>query len=87
MTKKELFILNYLIAHPKCYGLDIVNASDGLLKKSGSIYVILSRLKTQGLIDSEKIEFPSPQPPRRKYWITEDGELELKALQDTLKPS
>lgn len=74
-SKKELLILNMLIASSKpLYGLEMVEASHGSLKR-GTIYVTLMRMKDKGLIDSKPEPRPSPEIgiARRLYWPTGFG--------------
>lgn len=56
------------------YGLELVDASDGRLKR-GTVYVTLSRMETKGFVTSRQEE---PRPgaiglPRRLYCVTPYG--------------
>lgn len=64
------------------YGYDIVQAlsgEGGLVIKEGTIYPLLGRLRSEGLVDAEWR--PSPQGPRRKYYrLTPEGERRLAEM-------
>lgn len=64
----ELCILA-ILAEGKRYGYDVVQAlhgAQGLVIKEGTIYPLLNRLKSEGLIEAEWQA--SPQGPDRKYY-------------------
>lgn len=70
----ELCVLNSLRAG-KQYGYDIVKqlrALDGLVIGEGTIYPILSRFRTQGLVEATIEESPDG-PPRKYYRLTMEG--------------
>ncbi len=75
LSKKEFLILGMLISKGEMFGLEMVEASDGELKR-GTIYVTLQRMGDKGYIESR--EEPRAQPeigiPRRKYSATGLGE-------------
>ena len=75
LSRKEFKILELLIAKGEMFGLEMVEASEGELKR-GTIYVTLQRMGDKGYIESR--EEPRPMPeigiPRRKYWATGLGE-------------
>lgn len=77
----ELCILAILSRGTR-YGYGIVQAlsgSGGLVIKEGTIYPLLNRLRSEGLIDAEWR--PSPQGPKRKYYrLTPAGEERLAAM-------
>ena len=77
----ELCILA-ILAHGKRYGYDVVQAlsgAEGLVIKEGTIYPLLNRLKSEGLVDAEWQ--PSPQGPARKYYtLTPAGQRTLVAM-------
>jgi DNA-binding PadR family transcriptional regulator len=57
------------------YGLDLVEASNGILKR-GAVYVWLMRLEEKGLVTHRQDPTPPPRPglsPRRQYQITDAG--------------
>jgi len=71
----EFCILNAL-GNRRLYGYDIVKrlrAVDGLVIGEGTIYPILSRFRTQGLVEASVEESPEG-PPRKYYRLTELGE-------------
>lgn len=61
-------MLELLVANGKSYGLQLVTASDGRLKR-GTVYVTLGRMEEKGYVESE----PDPMAaddlvlPRRMY--------------------
>jgi DNA-binding PadR family transcriptional regulator len=72
----EALILDLLAARGATYGLDLVEASGGRLKR-GSVYVTLGRMEQKGLVVSRLDERPGEGPPRRLY---EPTALGLRAL-------
>jgi PadR family transcriptional regulator PadR len=79
----ELCILNALQAGRK-YGYDIVKqlrAIDGLMISEGTIYPILSRFRTQGLVETTIEESPDG-PPRKYYRLTAAGKQCLGDMND-----
>ena len=63
-----------LLGHGQRYGLELVDSSDGALKR-GSVYVILARMEDKGFVDSWQEE-RSPGAsglPRRLYRATPYG--------------
>lgn len=80
LPKKEQLILELLIAGGSQYGLQLVEASSGALKR-GTVYVTLSRMEAKGLVESQ------PEPlapgaiglPRRLYKPTALGERLMRA--------
>lgn len=54
-----------LLAGGPMFGLDMVAASPGVLKR-GTIYVILDRMEDEGLVTSKLRPFPE-MAPRRLY--------------------
>jgi PadR family transcriptional regulator PadR len=66
----------------RLYGLEMlrvleVRSSLGLAE--GTLYLILSRLKTEGLVDSEWIDAGTGHP-RKYYWLTAAGKDRLRAM-------
>lgn len=60
------------------YGLRQALADKGLMIEEGTLYPLLRRLETQGVLQSEwKIE---DGPPRRYYALNSDGRKLLKKL-------
>ena len=77
----ELCILNLLVQE-SMYGYQIVKritAIPGLVISEGTIYPLLSRLKTQGLLTSTLVE-STQGPARRTYVVTESGRSYLEAI-------
>lgn len=72
----EALVLDLLSAKAPTYGLDLVHASGGRLKR-GSVYVTLGRMEQKGLVTSMVEERPGEGPPRRLY---EPTALGLRAL-------
>lgn len=72
----EALVLDLLSAKAPTYGLDLVNASRGRLKR-GSVYVTLGRMEQKGFVISTLEERPGEGPPRRLY---EPTTLGLRAL-------
>ncbi len=75
LSRKEFKILELLIAKGELFGLEMVEASEGELKR-GTIYVTLQRMGDKGYIKSreEPRSMPEIGIPRRKYWATGLGE-------------
>jgi len=80
ISRKEALILNLVVSKPEQYGLELVAASKGQLKR-GTVYVTLGRMETKGLIKSRIDESPRPLGgmPRRLYSPTAAGRQVLKA--------
>ena len=80
LSQKEIVILTLLVSMSESYGLALVEASQGHLKR-GTIYVTLSRMAKKGYVDSR--EEPTKEgeigPPRRVYWVTGKGKRALDA--------
>ncbi|HEV3231206.1 MAG TPA: PadR family transcriptional regulator [Candidatus Dormibacteraeota bacterium] len=74
----EHCVLALLTDEPR-YGFDLVRrlgAVDGMLTTEGTIYPLLSRLRREGLVETEWRE-SSDGPPRRYYRITTEGQRAL----------
>jgi PadR family transcriptional regulator PadR len=80
LPRKERLILEMLVASGPLYGLELVNRSDGALKR-GTVYVTLGRMEAKGLVTSEQEEMPAGAIglPRRRYRPTGLGERTLHA--------
>ncbi len=77
----EFCILNALHDR-RLYGYDIVKtlrAVDGLVIGEGTIYPILSRFRSQGLVEATVEESPEG-PPRKYYRLTSQGEILLAEM-------
>jgi PadR family transcriptional regulator, regulatory protein PadR len=77
LSEKEYRILDLLRSGVERFGLELVKASDGDLKR-GTIYVTLNRMIEKGYLTSRQEKSPQdPGMPRRLYTITGEG---LRAL-------
>ena len=80
VSPKELLVLQLLVRHEEMYGLQLVAASRGRLKR-GTIYVTLGRMEDKGYISST-LDDPPPGAgglPRRLYVPTALGRRMLSA--------
>jgi DNA-binding PadR family transcriptional regulator len=80
LPKKERLILELLISDGPMFGLQLVECSQGALKR-GTVYVTLGRMESKGIIESEQ-EAADPRAiglPRRIYRPTALGERMLRA--------
>ena len=75
LSSKEMKALEMLIHKGEMYGLEMVEASEGELKR-GTVYVTLSRMCDKGYLDSREEPRTAPEIgiPRRKYRATGLGE-------------
>jgi PadR family transcriptional regulator PadR len=73
VSPKELLVLD-LLRHHELYGLQLVAASKGRLKR-GTVYVTLGRMEEKGYITSKLEAAPSGAGglPRRIYAVTALG--------------
>ena len=81
LSGKEALILQLLVEQRAMYGLELVAASDGALKR-GTVYVTLGRMEQKGLIASKHEEGTPPGGglPRRLYQATPYGRQLLSAV-------
>jgi PadR family transcriptional regulator, regulatory protein PadR len=80
LSAKEFLILELLIAGREMYGLELVAASHGQLKR-GTVYVTLGRMEDKGYVAS-RVDEPPPAAgglPRRLYAPTPFGRQVLRA--------
>jgi PadR family transcriptional regulator, regulatory protein PadR len=79
LPRKERLILELLASGPM-YGLQLVEQSDGALKR-GTVYVTLGRMEAKGLVESQQEPVPPGGIglPRRIYRPTALGERMLRA--------
>ena len=80
LSAKEALILDLLGRSKEMYGLELVAASDGGVKR-GTVYVTLGRMEAKGIVESEQ-ETPLAGAiglPRRIYRPTALGERMLRA--------
>jgi PadR family transcriptional regulator, regulatory protein PadR len=77
---KERLILELLAANGPMFGLQLVEHSDGALKR-GTVYVTLGRMEAKGLVTSEQETLPPAAIglPRRIYRPTALGERARRA--------
>ena len=80
LPPKERLILELLISSGPMYGLQLVEQSQGALKR-GTVYVTLGRMEAKGLVQSEQESLPAGAIglPRRIYRPTSLGERMLRA--------
>ena len=74
LSSKEAVILDLLARSKEMYGLELVAASDGELKR-GTVYVTLGRMEEKGFVSS-RLEAETPRLgglPRRLYMATALG--------------
>jgi len=80
ISRTERIILDLLIRDEELYGLQIVERSNGGVKR-GTVYVTLGRMQEKGYVES-RTEAPVPGAiglPRRLYRPTAYGAAVLKA--------
>jgi PadR family transcriptional regulator PadR len=80
LPPKERLILELLVSSGALYGLELVERSQGGLKR-GTVYVTLGRMEAKGFLTSEQEEMPEGAIglPRRRYRPTGLGERALRA--------
>lgn len=85
VSAKEELILDLLGRSKEMYGLELVAASDGELKR-GTVYVTLARMEEKGFISSRLDDDPPPSGglPRRLYTATSYGR-QLHAARNALR--
>ena len=73
MSKTESLVMELLRGRER-YGLELVDASDGALKR-GSVYVTLARMEEKGFVDSRQEERAAGESgtQRRLYRATHYG--------------
>ncbi len=77
----EMAILASL-AGGRLYGLEILRRLENhsnLVVAEGTVYPILSRLKAEGLLNSEWVEAEAGHP-RKYYWLTPAGQSRAEAM-------
>jgi len=76
------FSVLLIIGTQPTYAVDILKQlkEANLLVVEGTVYPLLSRLKTQGIVSYEWEESKNG-PPRKMYSITEDGKAFLEVLE------
>lgn len=80
------FCILLVISDKRAYSSDILNTlkDADLLVVEGTLYPLLSRLKTQGLVEYDWEESKSG-PPRKYYELTKLGRETLRDLEKTWK--
>ena len=80
LPPKEALILELLADRRERYGLELVEASKGRLRR-GTVYVTLGRMEDKGLLTSRLEDAPAEAggPPRRVYEATLLGRRVLDA--------
>jgi len=80
LSPKESVVLELLVAANEMYGLELVDASAGALKR-GTIYVTLGRMEDKGYVTSRLEDPPAGTGglPRRVYAPTRLGREVLGA--------
>ena len=71
--------------HGRLYGLEILRSlsdSSQLDVAEGTLYPILSRLKAEGLLQSEWVEAEAGHP-RKYYWLTASGRRRAREMAGT----
>ena len=86
LSVKEFLIMEMLVENKKMFGLEMVEHSEGDLKK-GTIYVTLQRMLDKNLLDSiaEERGVDETGIARRMYFPTNYGERVFKAQEIALK--
>jgi len=86
LSAKETLILEMLAQGEELYGLQLVAASKGRLKR-GTVYVTLGRMEDKGYVTSRAEEAPADAGglPRRLYAMTPHGARVLKAFTTLLR--
>lgn len=71
LSATERLILELLVEHGELFGLALVNAANGRLKR-GTVYVTLGRMEEKGYLDSRQEPLPAGAIglPRRLYTPT-----------------
>jgi len=80
LSDKETVVLELLIRDGEMYGLELVSASDGALKR-GTVYVTLGRMEEKGYVTARQEDAPlgAGGLPRRLYAPTPLGRELLRA--------
>ncbi|MFO0550432.1 MAG: helix-turn-helix transcriptional regulator [Polyangiaceae bacterium] len=81
LSPKEEIILRILVDQGPLYGLEIVDASDGELKR-GTVYVTLARMEDKGFLNvlAPPRGESTPGLPRPRYRISALGQRMLDAV-------
>lgn len=80
LSSTETLIMELLAEHREMYGLEMVAAANGKLKR-GTVYVTLNRMDEKGLVVSREVEGEGRGPARCVYRLTGHGARVLAAWQ------
>lgn len=82
LSPKEAVILRLLIGSGELFGLQLVEKSDGELKR-GTVYVTLDRMQDKGFVTSRQEARPEGAAgiPRRLYQVTGLGRRVLETCE------
>lgn len=80
----EFLVMDMLERRGEMFGLEMVEHSDGELKK-GTVYVTLGRMVDKGLLSSRIVADEGPQGHKRLYLPTDYGKRVYKAQEIALK--
>jgi DNA-binding PadR family transcriptional regulator len=84
LSETEFLIMSLLTEAGKdTYGLELVQKSDGKLKK-GSVYVLLGRLEDKGFVEG-RFEVEGSAIPRKLYKATGQGRKVFQAWQTLME--
>jgi PadR family transcriptional regulator, regulatory protein PadR len=80
------FCILLVIGEGEAYTSDIIAELQeaNLIVVEGTLYPLLSRLRSAGLLDYNWVESPSG-PPRKYYRLTKDGQKTLDQLKENWK--
>jgi DNA-binding PadR family transcriptional regulator len=84
LSGKEFLIMELLDSNGEMFGLEMVDRSDGELKK-GTIYVTLGRMVDKDLVESLDSATNDGAGPRVMYIATDWGKRVFKAQEIALK--
>ena len=86
LSAKESIVRQLLVRGDEAYGLELVSASRGRLKR-GTVYVTLGRMEEKGYITSRLVDAPPEAGglPRRTYKATILGRQVLEAWSQPTK--
>ena len=73
-----------LLQEGEMYGFELSRTlaeADGLVTSEGTVYPLLSRLRSEGLVETSWRE-SSQGPPRRYYRLTPEGQAALEGFRE-----
>jgi PadR family transcriptional regulator PadR len=80
LSAVETLVLELLSEHRELYGLQLIEASRGKLKR-GTVYVTLSRMEDKGYVTRRELQGEGRGPARCMYRLTGHGGRVLAAWQ------